>query len=410
MSSLRPQHETLIRSVLRDRYRVLPDEFEIEPVEKAKNNHTFFIKFIQPTSETLNPPRHLFTSPVPAGTSRLVLRIPKDNVSLEDAARVRNEVAFLFLARDALLPENASLIPLVFDWSDDLSDFSFRWILEEWKAGESVTPEKLGTLDEEVRRQVLDQLAAVLHAFQTYQLPSTVTGFGGLTFDDDGVIKSGPSTIPCGGPFPSYAAFLRGMCQWQLAASERSTHLKGWSAYPKLRARIDAFFADGLDDVIAKVPAQRPTMVHADLHFANLLFDPETYRLTAVLDFDFSHIGAPVSEYLFSFGDIYALLPSQSAPVGLTRKWLLGGFPKKVDHKFRLAKLLDAVLADAHVQKPSTIEAAGYIADIWWFSQDLCEAFWLMDSHVGKSLTKPMEMIISGSARKLERALELWEF
>ncbi|KAG5915914.1 hypothetical protein E4U42_007876 [Claviceps africana] len=410
MSSLRSQHESLIHTILRDRYGVLPDKFEIEPAEHAKNNHVFFIKFIHPTSETLNPPHRLFTSPIPAETSRLVLKIPKDNVGLEDAARVRNEVSFLSLARDALLPENDSLIPVVFDWSDDLSQFSFRWILEEWKAGESVTPEKMGTLDEEVQRQVLGQLAAVLHAFQTYQLPPTVAGFGGLTFDDEGVIKSGPSTIPCGRPFSSYAAFLRGMCQWQLAASERSTHLNGWRDHPKLRDRIDAFFANGLDEVIAKVPDQRPTLVHADLLFVNLLFDRETYRLTAVLDFDFSHIGAPISEYLFSFVDIYALLSSQADPMGLTRRWLLDGYPKKVDYTFRVSKLLDAVLAHAHVQKPSTIEAASHIADVWWFSQELCQAYWFMGSMTSRDPDKSLEMVKSGSARKLGRYLELWGF
>ncbi|KAK2616238.1 hypothetical protein QQS21_000873 [Conoideocrella luteorostrata] len=410
MSSLAARHEAFIRNILHDKFLLLSESFEIEPIETGKSNHVFLIKLIKPTLEPLDASNNLFTSPIPVGTSRLLLRIPRENVSLEDSARVRNEVAFLSLARDALSPSNVSPIPAVFGWSDSVSDSTFRWILEEWKAGETLTPERLAGFDDETQRFVLGQIATVLQSFQNYQLPQSVVSFGGLTFDDDGIIKSGISTIPCGGPFPSYREFLHGMCLWQLAASERSTHLKGWREYPKLRKRLDALFADGLDELIAKVPLQKPTLVHADLDLPNLLFDPTTHRLTAVLDFDFSHIGAPISEHLFSFLDLNALLSSEANPSGATRKWLLSGFPQKVDSKFRLGKLWDAILSDANVQRPSTIEEASHMADIWWFSQELCQAYWFMDRIVGKKSAEEIETLKSSDARKLEKYLKFWGF
>lgn len=59
----------------------------------------------------------------------------------------------------------------------------------------------------------------------------------------------------------------------------------------------------------------------------NLLFDRTNSRLSAVLDFDFAHIGAPVSEYLFSFWDLDGLLSGSSDPIDPLRNYILEGFP-----------------------------------------------------------------------------------
>ncbi|GAO20060.1 uncharacterized protein UV8b_07595 [Ustilaginoidea virens] len=408
--SLNDKHAALIRSILQDRFLLAPNAFKIEPVKEAKNNHVFLLKLTSPTLEPSPPSNQVFTTPIPAKTSRLVFRIPKENVSLEDSVRIRNEVAFLTLAREALSPIGPSLTPAVFGWSDTVSDSSFGWILEEWKTGEHLTIQKLVKLGDETQRLVLGQMAKVAKCLQDYQLPDSATEFGGLTFDEEGTIKSTKSVIPCGGPFPSYGAFLKGTFRWQLEASERSTHVNGWRDYPELRKRIDAFFADGLDGVIAKVPKQKPTLVNADIAFVNLRFDPATYRLTAVLDFDFSHVGAPISEHLFSFWDWDALLPSQANPVGSLREWMLEGFPKDVEDCFKVNRLWDDMLADAHAQKPSTIAGAGLMADLWWFSQELCQAYWFMERIVGKSSAKELEEKKKDSAAKLDKYLALWGF
>ena len=231
------------------------ENFTISAIEQAKNSHVYLITLSQPLTSPLSPTQPL-TRAIPADTQRLVFRIPRENVSLEDSVRIRNEVAFLALSRDAL----PSLTPSVYGWSDDA-----RWILEEWKTGETLTGGKVAALDHDTQRFVLEQVADVVKALQEYKLPAGVARFGGLTFDDAGTMANTMSTIPCGGPFASFAEFLNGMCAWQLAASERSVHVNGWRDEPKLRERIDAFFNNGLQEVIAKVPEQKPTLVHADL-------------------------------------------------------------------------------------------------------------------------------------------------
>ncbi|KAK9427620.1 hypothetical protein V1505DRAFT_379558 [Lipomyces doorenjongii] len=406
------QHHAFIGTILHDRFDLRHDSFVVRTIEQAKNNYVYLIELANPTTDSLlSESSKPFTSPIPANTSRLIFRIPKANVSLEDSVRVRNEVAFLALGRDAFSSIDTSLVPRVFAWEDNTNlGPGFRWILEEWKEGETLTAENVEALNDEMQRFVLDQLAAVVKSFQKYRLPDSVRGFGGLCFDENGTLFNTASTIPCDGPFPTYSSFLKGMCKWQLEASERSTHLNGWKNVPKLRKRLDNLFASGLDELLVKVPEQRPTLVHADLCFPNMLFDISTYRLTAVLDFDFSHIGAPVSEYLFSFWDMNALLTGSAGQMGQMRKWLLNGFPKRIDARFKLARSWDHALGEAGVEKPSTIDGAGHIADIWWFSQELCQAYWFMDRFTANRSAEALETLKAGSIRNLEKFLTLWGF
>ncbi|KAJ5654148.1 Aminoglycoside phosphotransferase [Penicillium lividum] len=409
--------ESLVNTMLQDHFGIQKDSFRISEIEKAKHNHVYLIQLDHPLPElpqAKNRSLKPFISAIPAGTSKLVLRIPKDNVSLEESVRIRNEVAFLALARDALSSMDPLIVPRVFGWEDALSPSpsGLRWILEEYKEGESLSPTEILVLDDDTQRTLLHQIAQVVKAFQEYQLPESIS-YGGLKFDDQGEISSTVTVLPCGGPFPSYAQFLRGMCTWQLSASERSTHLNGWRDTPKLRKRLDAFFAEGLDRILAEIPEERPTLVHADIGLPNLLFDCANARVTAILDFDFAHIGAPISEYLFSFYDIDGLMPGSAQPLGPLRKYMLDGFPmqgERIDTKLKLAQAWDNALIDVGAKKPSNIRKAGDIADLWWFSQDLCQAFWFMDRFLKKRTPGALEKLKADSARSLEKYLKQWGF
>lgn len=239
--------------------------YKIKPMEKANNNKVFLIEFAAPIeTASMKIEQKPLTHPIPQGTTRFVFRIPKNNVSMEDSVRIRNEVAFLFLAREALAPATSTsptLCPRVFAW-DDTSDS--QWIIEEFKEGDHFTPDELGGLSIEQQTLIFDQIAGFIKALQVKSLPEDVC-YGGLTFDEEGRIFSTKSPIPCGGPFETYADFLEGMCNWQLEASERSTHINGWKDNTDLRKRLDDFFANGLKKVLATVQEDKPTLVHADL-------------------------------------------------------------------------------------------------------------------------------------------------
>jgi len=267
MSSNIDKHSSFIGSILENSFGLPVDKLSIKEFGKTNNNDVYAVEFAHRTTGSLTAkPSRLFTTAIPAGTTRLVFRIPRDGVSLEDSVRIRNEIAFLSLGREALAAARLEhLVPQVYGWEDNAGPSGFRWIVEEYMEGEKLTPKHLDELDAETRQAVLDQIATVVKAFQDLRLPDSAKGFGGLTFGEDGAIKTTACVIPCGGPFDTYADFVKAMCLWQLKASERSAPLNGWRDVPQLRERIDGLLAGGLDQLLARIPEQKPTLVHADL-------------------------------------------------------------------------------------------------------------------------------------------------
>jgi aminoglycoside phosphotransferase (APT) family kinase protein len=70
--------------------------------------------------------------------------------------------------------------------------------------------------------------------------------------------------------------------------------LSTWSAsdWEGLLALVDA--ADEIVDSGGAPP--RPVLVHSDLNSKNLLVDPDTWELAAVLDWEFAHAGSPAAD------------------------------------------------------------------------------------------------------------------
>lgn len=270
MATLKSQHYEFVTSLVVEHFGIQKNDFTIEDMEKAKNNHVYLIRLDQPLTES-SPAKSEFSKPytsaIPAGTSKLVLRISKNNVNLEDSVRIQNEVAFLALARDALSAIDDLVTPRVFGWEDELSTSPtpYSWIMEEFIQGDSLSPDEMLALDHNTRQSLLYQIARVVKAFQDYRLPKTVSMYGGLKFDDQGEIVNTASTLPCGGPFHSYQQFIRGMCTWQLKMSDRSAYLNGWRDIPGLRERLENFLTRGLDQLLDEIPEQKPTLIHADL-------------------------------------------------------------------------------------------------------------------------------------------------
>lgn len=256
----------LIHSIMADYFSMAQHKYSVRPMEKAKNNKVYLVELFSPTSVELAAiTSSPLTQAVPRGTTRLVVRMPKTNVSMEDSVRIRNQVVFLHLARQALgaaKTDQAGLVPLVFVWGDDKPDK--RWIVEEFKQGEHITSAELAELTPKQQHAIFHQIAGFTKALQDYTLPGGIM-YGGLTCDDEGYIFSTKSSIPCGGPFETYAGFLRGMCIWQWQASERSAHLNGWKYDNDLKARLGHFLTSGLDDLLQTVQEDRPTLIHADL-------------------------------------------------------------------------------------------------------------------------------------------------
>lgn len=276
-----------IKALIKTNFGLEEATLTVKPMANTNNNKVYLVELSSPTTSPVPSLLHRpLTHPIPPGTSQLVVRRPKTNVSMEDSVRVRNEVAFLSLACEALgaVDGQASLCPRVYAWDD--ANLETQFIVEEFKYGEHISTEEVSAFSPADQTHIFTQIAKFVKALQTIKLPEGVM-YGGLTFNDDGVISSTKSPIPCDGPFKTYTEFVKGMCVWQLEASERSKHLNGWTGTPKLRERLEAFFANGLDKVLEAIEEDKPTLTHADLG----MFHPSylSVKLTQKANLDARH-------------------------------------------------------------------------------------------------------------------------
>ncbi|KAM3512480.1 hypothetical protein MY11210_003897 [Beauveria gryllotalpidicola] len=416
-------YSSFISNLLSRVFGMVSDGLIIRRDGTATNNHVYIIHLAEPTKTemrskdaSLKP----FTYPIPGGTSRLVIRIPRANNNMEDDIRIRNEVACLALARNAVADIDHSLFPRVFSWDDVAisssscsSRSSFSYILEEFKTGEALSWDDLRTLDHESLSFVCQQLARVTKALQAYKLPSGITGYGGVTFNDTGELSSTKCIFRTGGPYGTYREYLKATVLWQLAESEKIDILGGWRDIPDapgLRERIDDFVANGLDALLSKIPEYRPTLVHGDLTLPNILFDRSTSSLKAIIDFDFGHIGSPITEYFYSFPEFYGILLGVAEPENGVRDMVLNGYTGAITPNRVTGKMWEEALAVQGAQRPSTIEGADIMANVWWFGMELLQFHWMIPRLYEQMSADDKEGSRSKSARHLQTYLEHWGY
>lgn len=182
------------------------------------------------------------TSNLPADTVKAVLRISHPDAMLNEDVRVQNEVAAMSLMRQALSTYQDALIPNVYAWSP--SSEGYGWILQGYIGGAQLDQEFQG-LEHSLKQDILRQVADVFKLIQDYSLPESVKGYGGLGFNESGHVITGPTAIPCGGPFSELQDMYLQMLRRQLAESDTSERIGGWHAN-NLRGRLEAFASNGM--------------------------------------------------------------------------------------------------------------------------------------------------------------------
>jgi hypothetical protein len=118
-------------------------------------------------------------------------------------------------------------------------------------------------LDVDRQQDILRQVADVYKLIESYKLPESVKGYGGLAFNDAGDIITGPTTIPCGGPFSEFHEMYTQMLRRQLDESDTSERLAGWRPIG-LRDRLERFASDGIAKQVMENSISRQTLVHGD--------------------------------------------------------------------------------------------------------------------------------------------------
>lgn len=142
----------------------------------------------------------------------------------------------------------------------------------------------------------------------------------------------------------------------------------------------------------------------------NILLDPVTRQLTGLIDFDFAHIGAPISEFVLSFmsGFEYCLPGSaDAAEAGIQRDYMLKGFPEDTSDR---SKPFDQALMQAGAKKPDAITGADVLSDVWWFSQDICQAFWFLPGVLARRTPEQVAEMRMWGVKNLDFYLSKWGY
>ncbi|KAI9703535.1 MAG: hypothetical protein M1820_005839 [Bogoriella megaspora] len=315
------------------------------------------------------------TQAIPAGTSSVVIRLSNFAWGYNHAVRVENEVAALSMARDALGAELQHLVPRVFAWSPATADQG--WILQEYMPGQPLL-EDFKVMKEQDQAKILGQMADVLGCFQAYEIPTSVQGYGGLRFGQAGEYLSAPLSLLDGGPFPTYEALVRKTIESKLHEAENDRYVQGWRD-SDVRSRLEDFLARGLHRTMsASLDGLRKALVHGDLSTDNLLYDKETLRLTAVLDFDFAHVATIGDDFFRSLGHGIGRFPDtrEDEEINQLHVAMLKGFPgllpannDKVN--WIAARTWDDALRERNIARPSTIPDITTLADLFWLSSAL---------------------------------------
>jgi len=181
---------------------------------------------------------------------------------LNNAVRVENEVAAITLMRYALSSHESGLVPEVYGWNTAAEGRG--WIIEERMHGQALH-KIFPIMSFEHQEEILQQIARVFKAIQSYELPNTITGYGGLTFGAKGEVISGATTIWFGGPSDTFKYIYAQIFEKQLEFAETTKLVNGCKENPSLRQRLRTFQCRCLEKVLKNFSVTRRTLVHGDL-------------------------------------------------------------------------------------------------------------------------------------------------
>ncbi|KAI1747935.1 hypothetical protein F4782DRAFT_390828 [Xylaria castorea] len=372
-----------VQCLLRDRFN-LENDAEVEPIsydpECPFKYNNFVYRVTLPVAITSKHTaqeegRQPGCDPIPDGTRHFIMRLTNpDAEGMSPKTRVENEVALISLAADALKHFQPPVVPSVYAWGSAAAKSSQGWIIQQLMPGEPVE-NSFESMDLQQKRAILSQMAKLLKGLQDYQLPDTITGFGGVTFDEKGCIASTAMTSVGVGPWPTYEASFKGRLEVALQRADANPYIQGWHSNG-VRDRLKAFIKDGVPSQFeALKTAHEKSIIHADFVTTNLLFDPSTQRITGLIDYDFACVLHPSYEFLRSLGDAGGQFRGWSSDEAseeeLLRKAKLYGFPSPLPVtteggkvNWEVAKAWEDEMEKLNVKRPATIEDIDKAADV----------------------------------------------
>ncbi|KAI1859860.1 hypothetical protein JX265_010309 [Neoarthrinium moseri] len=390
--------DQLIHNILSTEIKREIVAFGIDP--NSNNSRVYHITVkVEESEEPTQASGQAGTEPLPAGTTKLILRFTDPAANLNNDVLVESEVASMALARAALTSLARPIVPRVYGWKQaSTRGQEVGWILMEYLPA---------------------QIAKIFRSIQQYDLPASVQGYGGLAFANDGSIVVGATPIyGARGVCKIYYELYRQCLETQLKFLDVSDIIGGWKELEfNLRERIEAFVKNGFMSLLeASTDAKpRPTLVHGD--FGQPLFIYTTSYLTrklilftALLDFNFSHIASRADELFYLFDQLHSLLVPRGA-VDLLREQLLHGFGEKKTESeisgwidWERAMLIDEAFVAAGVQRPvDMMPGIEPLSDLYWFLQNISPGILFLPQFLLKASPERIQAKKKQVAGDLER-------
>jgi hypothetical protein len=231
--------------------------------------------------------------------TELILRVSGNHIS---KIKTENEVGVLsWLHKNTDIP-----VPRVvaYDSSVD-SPLHHEYILMTRESGESLA-DVYRSFNPTQMDMILDQLIDINAELQKH----TWSHIGGLTFNDDGHIIPGPvleetlwfepdilalwpagetfDSLNISGPFTSYTQYISAHLHKYKHAIEIHPSLEFMhDILPQLDRFLAIITSDPLQTKLDNIPLR---LAHKDLHFANILVDIATARITSIIDWEFAGV------------------------------------------------------------------------------------------------------------------------
>lgn len=364
------------------------------------------------------------TISIPPDASQLVLRLSNNASGLPPVNRVENEVGMMYLFRQALSKSDlVHLVPEVYGWGS--AEYGQGYILQEFKVGVPLD-EFYQSVSSEDKPAILEQMAKILDYMQKYKLPNSIKLLGGVSLTEDGQFVSGPLTTLSAGPFGTYAELYQAMIHQQLSSSDQSPILQGWQE-DSIRTRLETFSLQGIAQLIDEYEQSPRVIVHSDFSkfiaysiryistnwsspaMNNILIDPNTKQLTALLDFDWSFVGSPGDEFLRSFFDLGGIpWPDSTGGELAMRKAILHGFDSEHAFDETLSQLQAwyRALEKCNATVPSKLPGMEQISELHHFINQI--APWLLTHEVPlrRRSKEQLESVKVGTKKTLLAFLE----
>lgn len=371
-----------------------------------KNNFIVHVESNEPTHLKTN---HFGTSPTDAaGVHEFIIRLANPKAKhLNHVNRIQNTVANMALARETMMQMDSlqkhglvNVVPAVYGWmpgtpgnATDLNESG--WIMYEYKKGDNlakVFPE----LAHREKVETVGQIAAILHGLQSIRRPRKVVQFGGLDFDAEG------NMVSAGMPNLRYRVWDLYSDVWiakvrDIVEGDFQPRgiIKEWKQEGFIKRLKTFLTSNGLKRALDGIDMSQMVLVHGDfskfissrsnafvvcfrqpkdipLTFAdlnNMLFDRQTKKITALLDFDLASIANPADEFFNGLMDVGGGLIDE--PAGLLTCILSGDFTRQPENvsqaeieKWHLAKAWQDVSKREMTVTPSCIQGVGQLLNL----------------------------------------------